>query len=138
MSVEIHHTGDAEWPRYFLAARSRQGVRFWSGEQWVADFAEVCLHAFLPEVCREFERLQIQQHRERSVEEFEAKVTVRLHADRSMSAAELARFLDRFAELFLPTEGPTEDSLIQAEIHWHELRKRARKESLDSSEESAD
>jgi hypothetical protein len=136
MVVEIHRTGDWDWPRYFLAARSREGDLFWNGERWVSDCREVCLFAFLPEVCREFERLQVQRHCQQFVQEFEAKVTVRLHSDQAMSERELARFLDRFAELFLPTDGPTDDSLIQAEIHWRELRKRMRNPSRD--EESPD
>jgi hypothetical protein len=50
-----------------------------------------------------------------------------------MTERELARYLDRFADLFLPTDGPTDGSLIQAEIHWHELKKRPEQSAFDSS-----
>ena len=133
MSVEILCTGDSDWPRYYLAWPSRRGLRFWNGAGWVENFQEACLYAFFPEVCREFERMHVQQHRDHVVEEFEATITVRLHSGRPMGASELACFLNRFAELFLPTDGPTDDSLIQAEIHWHELRKRGSAKRSDPS-----
>ncbi len=136
MGLEINRIGDSNWPRYFLVSRSPKAVRFWNGEDWVSDFPSARLYAFLPEVCREFEQLQAGRQRENGVQEFEATVTVKLHAGQPMSEQELARFLDRFAELFLPTDGPTDDSLIQAEIHWHELRERVRDES--PREESAE
>ncbi len=128
MVIEIHRTGESDWLRYFLAARTPERIWFWNGAGWAGEFAEARLYAFLPEVCRAFERLQRKEHGGRFVEEFEARVTVRLHSGQPLGAEELARFLDRFAELFLPTDGPTENSLVEAEIHWHELRKRLRKE----------
>ena len=132
MTVEIHHTGDSDWPRYFLASQSSKGLRFWSGGNWAADFGEACLYAFLPEVCREFERLLLEGQPEQFVQEFEAKVTVKLHSNQPMTESELARYLDRFADLFLPTHGPTDDSLIQAEINWHQLKKRPGQTAWDS------
>lgn len=132
MLLEIHRTGDSEWPRYFLTSQSPKGQLFWSGNGFAAEFAEACLYAFLPEVCREFERLLLEGQREQSVQEFEATVTVKLHSHQPMTERELARYLDRFADLFLPTDGPTDDSLIQAEIHWHELKKRPGQSALDS------
>ena len=133
MFIEIQRTGDSDWPRYFLSNQTPQGVRFWNGADWSFDFAEACLYAFLPEVCREFERLLLEAPKEKFVQEFEATVSVKLHSNQPMTERELARFLDRFADLFLPTDGPTDDSLIQAEIHWHELRKRPGQTALDSS-----
>ena len=117
----------------------RKTAQFWNGEDWVSEFANARLYAFLPEVCREFEQLQTRRHEKNFVQEFEATVTVKLHAGQPISKRELARFLDRFAELFLPTDGPTDDSLIQAEIHWHELRERIQDQSFDRPrEESAE
>jgi hypothetical protein len=133
MFVEIHRTGDFDWPRYFLMSQSPQGLRYWNGKEWAADFGEACLYAFLPEVCREFERLLLQKERERFVQEFEATVTVKLHSNQPMTERELARYLDRFADLFLPTDGPTDDSLIQAEINWHELKRRPGQKALGPS-----
>lgn len=124
MAIEICRIGTTEWPRYVLVHHSSVGTRYWNGEDWVKELAGACLYAFLPEACREFERLQKNQIGDRFVQEFEAKITVKLQGNRALTERELARFLDRFAELFLPTDGPTDDSLIQAEIHWHELRER--------------
>lgn len=133
MVVEIHRTGDCDWPRYFLTGQSPQGLRYWSGKDWALDFGEARLYAFLPEVCREFERLVLERDRKQSVQEFEATVKVKLHSNQPMTESELARYLDRFADLFLPTDGPTDGSLIQAEIHWHELKKRPGQTAVDSS-----
>jgi hypothetical protein len=58
---------------------------------------------------------------------------VKLHSNQPMTERELAQYLDRFADLFLPMGGPTNDSLIQAEIHWHELKKRPGQATFDSS-----
>lgn len=135
MSVEIHRTGDSDWPRYFLASQNPKGTRFWSGAHWSADFGEACLYAFLPEVCREFERLLLAGPTEQPVQEFEAKVTVKLHSNQPMTEGELARYLDRFADLFLPTDGPTDDSLIQAEINWHQLKRRPGQTAWDSPDD---
>jgi hypothetical protein len=135
MSVEIHRTGDADWPRYFLTSQTPQGIRYWNGTEWANDFGAACVYAFLPEVCREFERLLLAKEREHFVQEFEATVRVKLHSNQPMTEREMARYLDRFADLFLPMDGPTDDSLIQAEIHWHELKKRPGQKACDSSGE---
>ena len=139
MVLEINRVGDASWPRYVLVARSLKDAKFWNGADWVSDFADARLYAFLPEVCREFEKRETGRHHEKVVQEFEATVTVKFHGKQPISERELARFLDRFAELFLPTGGPTDDSLIQAEIHWHELRERLKNPSPGRpGEESAE
>ncbi len=139
MVLEINRVGDSNWPRYVLVARSPQDAQFWNGAAWVSDLSAARLYAFLPEVCREFEKLEARRHDENFVQEYEAKVTVKLHARQPISERELARFLDRFAELFLPTDGPTGDSLIQVEIHWHELRERLKDQFLEPpGEESAE
>lgn len=133
MCVEIHRTGETDWPRYFLTKQHQERNHYWSGSHWVTDFGEARLYAFLPEACREFERLLLDREREQFVQEFEATVKVKLHSNQPMSERELAQYLDRFADLFLPTDGPTQDSLIQAEIHWHELRKRPGQSAFDST-----
>lgn len=131
MAIEICRIGKCDWPRYILVNRSNEGPRYWTGSGWSSELTSSCLFAFLPDVCREFERLRRNQIDGQFVQEFEAKITVKLQGDRVLTEQELARFLDRFAELFLPTDGPTDDSLVQAEIHWHELRERVRDNSSD-------
>ncbi len=139
MGLEIHRIGESNWPRYCLAAVSSEGTRFWDGAAFGSNINKARLYAFLPEVCREFERLQEQRFsnpsREQSAQEFEARITVKLHSDQPLSERELARFLDRVAELFLPTEGPMDNSWIQAEIHWHELKEREDANSTKNSTE---
>ena len=112
MAIQICQIGNSDWPRYFLVEYSPDGPSYWNGERWVTDAGNACLYAFLPEACREFERLQTNQIGGQFNQEFEAKITVKWQGNRSLTERELARFLDRFAELFLPTDGPTDDSLI--------------------------
>lgn len=134
MTIEIFRTGNPDWPRYLLAQRTGSETQYWTGSGWTADFSRTRLYALLREVCREFDRLKAQGHEGQLRQVFEAKVTVTLEADCSLSQAQVARFLNRFAELYLPTEGPTEDSWLQAEIHWHELHKTGPKKSLGNSD----
>lgn len=137
MAIEICRIGSTDWPRYVLFHHSPEGARFWNGTEWVVEFPNACLYAFLPDACREFERLQTNHIGGQFVQEFEAKITVKLQGDRTMTERELAHFLNRFAELFLPTDGPTDDSLVQAEIHWHELRERVQGELSNHPKEDS-
>jgi len=135
MTIEIRRVGNPDWPRYHLAQRTGSEKKYWTGSGWTADFSQTRLYALLRDVSQEFDRLKAQSHEEQSRQVFEAKVTVTLEADCSLSEAQVARFLDLFAELYLPTEGPTEDSWLQAEIHWHELHETGPKKSLGNSRE---
>lgn len=114
--------GGPGWPRY--AFLDEQG-RYWTGTGWSADVKLAMLFAGEQAAAVEYERVIGLVRAGQKIEEYTARVTVRVVGDQQYDLIRLKEYLSAGCRLHLDPddlEGPIPDAAVTVEIEWDGLK----------------
>jgi len=95
-------------------------LRFWSGEDWVADEEKGLMYASSNEACIEVQRLLLLDYVDRPMKRYRAAVYVDLYSNEQITLSELKRWAAKSSKLLMESNGPRK-ALGLCRIEWSEL-----------------
>ncbi len=108
-------------PRFVIRDARRVAELFWTGKRWSRKLRDARLYYDPDDVAETVERLTRQHLRRHQAKRlFKMTVIVRVHADESVSRADLENYLRKALVLRIDKErfgtGPTPDSLVEVVV----------------------